>query len=391
MMQEISCTVAVAAETDSQPVTHLVRPIYIMEPFLAKREGVLSVTAPTLVNLVRTVINESRLPVPPLVVLALQSTMAVQIATTRVPFFEMDWKATSYGFRPLLPLIPAAAELELPEDNLHSEIFAIDPSHPKTAAYARIWELLIKPEKHFVLALWAPPTSLMPSIPGSHLPVLSPNPLLRIPSPAPSFGISSGHSQYSFPPSQAVSEHPHSPIPDVPPTNFGDFLLASTSFLEACRILGLQETDIARAKFKTTGAAKQLVAMVQTGLQQPMLSRNSVFRPTAQHTASLVDSRSNWLQFWARLDGQSTLSAKKSTSWPTAEPPAEGASDYDLYLTWRAIWFIWQPGGPAQTGQIPSKTSRDPVERAAAALTQTKIESERVKLTCLLIETAIST
>jgi hypothetical protein len=59
MMQEISCTVAVAAETDSQPVTHLVRPIYIMEPFLAKREGVLSVTALTLVNLVRTVINES--------------------------------------------------------------------------------------------------------------------------------------------------------------------------------------------------------------------------------------------------------------------------------------------------------------------------------------------
>jgi hypothetical protein len=49
----------------------------------------------------------------------------------------------------------------------------------------------------------------------------------------------------------------------VPPTNFGDYLLASTSFLEACRILGLQETDIARAKFKTTGAVKQLVAMVQ--------------------------------------------------------------------------------------------------------------------------------
>ncbi|KAJ6448517.1 hypothetical protein C8R45DRAFT_1115202 [Mycena sanguinolenta] len=287
----------------------------------------------------------------------------------------------------------------MPRNDAYSEVSAIDVGHPITAGYARTWELQIKPETHFVLALWPPSNSLMP---GSHLPSLALEPSSRIPSPAPSLGTSSGHSQHSFPPSQMTSEYSHPSIPDVPPTNFGDFLLLGTPFLEACRILGLSPADIARAKFVGTGpAGRRLVAMVQNWAAAAHVLAKfciSLESPTHRFSGGLeVElqailteigwtnhsfSKKNLLYLWAAHSA--------TLFWPTAEPPVESGSDFDLYMTWRAICFIWRAGGPAQTGIDPSKNSDDPVEKAAAGLTRTKIKSERVKLTRLLVEIAPS-
>lgn len=97
MMDEISCTIAVVTDADSFPATHMTQ-ILVMEGFLGRRAGVLTIATQTLVSLVRMAVSESPSRVPAVVSSTLQSTAAVDLATTRVPFFEKDWQATSYGF-----------------------------------------------------------------------------------------------------------------------------------------------------------------------------------------------------------------------------------------------------------------------------------------------------
>lgn len=167
----------------------------IVQEFLTKTAGVLSVTAPTLVALIQDIVVSSP-DAPSFLKSVLQSPIAVALATSRVPFFKEDWKATSYGFRTLPSLNPDTAMFAIPQGTiqLYSEVFAVDIAHPVTVNYMRHWEVMgIKPETHFILAFWDPLHQL--AAPASRF--SSPAPHLRLPSPVPSIFTSSGHTRHS--------------------------------------------------------------------------------------------------------------------------------------------------------------------------------------------------
>ncbi|KAJ7504930.1 hypothetical protein B0H11DRAFT_2221118 [Mycena galericulata] len=397
--QEISCTVAVisGAAPDSLPATHMLGQMLIVKDFLAKRAGVLSVTAPTLVALIPDTVASSP-DAPSFLKSVLQSPIAVALATSRVPFFKEDWKATSYGFRTLPSLNPDAAMFAIPQDTIqpYSEVFAVDIAHPVTVDYMRLWEVMgIKPGTHFILAFWDPLHQLPP--PASRF--SSPAPHLRLPSPVPSIHTSSGHTRHSSHTSfsQPASDYAHSPMMEVPPINFEDCLSSSTTFRDACRFLGLSDGDIICAIFADANSqSKQLVAMVQNWTAAAhILAKFCISPENPVHTFSggfkatldLILAELKWSKAsYTKKNNWYRWAAHAATLfWPRANFPVAGDSDFDLYMNWRAICFIWQAGGPAATGSVMSKDSTDPFEKAASGFTQQCIEKVKVRLTNLLV------
>ncbi|KAF8148307.1 hypothetical protein K438DRAFT_454330 [Mycena galopus ATCC 62051] len=155
-------------DTDPAPVTHMIPLIPVLAEFITERAGILTITAGTLLNLVRLASNDSPALVPAIIFSALNSMVVGHLATTRAPFLEGNWQDTSYGFRRLQPLVPATAEFEIPDNrlNLLSDIFAVDAGHTKTVDYVRMWAASgIEATTHFVLVLWAQASPTIPSFP----------------------------------------------------------------------------------------------------------------------------------------------------------------------------------------------------------------------------------
>ncbi|KAJ6451545.1 hypothetical protein C8R45DRAFT_946099 [Mycena sanguinolenta] len=332
----------------------------------------------------------------------LASVTAVHLSTSRVPFFEKHWQATSYSFRFLQKLIPAAAGLMLPASDLNCPIFAVDATHPKTAEYMWVWEVLgLKPETHFILILHTPPipATIHFRLDSTNLNLPAP---LRLSSPAPSLAsthrspLGSSFSQQS----QPASEYSYSPISEIPLANFGDQLLPDTTFPVACSLVGLTEADIQRATRQSD--AKQLVPMVQNWsaaahvLAKLCLSDNtSSYRFSGGLVVTLegvLVCELSWgsVKTFTNKSGWYHWAAEAATLfWPSSSVPSmtlcKQDSDYDLYMTWQAICFIWQAGGPLQTGILPQKSSTNPVEQHATALTQSMIAKFKSKLTQKLV------
>ncbi|KAJ7436556.1 hypothetical protein FB451DRAFT_1193854 [Mycena latifolia] len=227
------------------------------------------------------------------------------------------------------------------------EVFAVDGNHPETVNFMRVWGVMgIKPDSHFVLAFVVPTNPVSPS-----------------------------SRDYSL-----------SPFPDIPPANFGDQLTPATTFIQACAVLGLSAADVESARFKSsTYQDKQLVAMVQNWTSAGFIlakfwgfsiTLNSILGELGW-TKSSYNKKAKWFPWAARA---ATL------FWHELLVPTEGDSAYELYRIWRGICFIWKAGGPIATGILPSKSSTDPDEKDAAALTQQTIESSKVKLSECLVD-----
>ncbi|KAF8176255.1 hypothetical protein K438DRAFT_1847196 [Mycena galopus ATCC 62051] len=320
------------------------------------------------------------------------------LATTRAPFLEGNWQDTSYGFRRLQPLVPATAEFEIPDNrlNLLSDIFAVDAGHTKTVDYVRMWAASgIEATTHFVLVLWAQASPTIPSFPPSLLP--SP---LRLLSPAPSSSTSSSqrsHLSLSFSQlSQPISEF-HSPIPEVPPADFGDALRPDTTFPMACQIIGIAPADIQRARRDKKSGLVPMVrnweaaAHVVAKLCLSVDTQEHQFSGGLKVTLADVLAELGWvvLSFIWKSTWYLWAAEAATLNWP-GSVPREGECDFELYMLWKAICFLWKLAGPIRTGNIPSKGSADPEERAAASLTQDILQKARTKLAPLLVKSISS-
>jgi hypothetical protein len=63
---------------------------------------------------------------------------------------------------------------------------------------------------------------------------------------------------------------------------------------------------------------------------------------------------------------------------------APGTLEYDHYMLWRGICFLWGPEGSITTGIVPNIKSSDDTEKKAATITQNQIQTAKRTLSAYL-------
>ncbi|KAJ7748134.1 hypothetical protein B0H16DRAFT_1888586 [Mycena metata] len=168
----ISCTVAVIGPHGSSLLNYNTGSMPLDPIFSTERNGVCTVTVPTLVTVLRENATRVGSPFPPRLQAILQAFSVVDIETTRVPYFGEHWQDSTYGHRPVTSLVPATTELSIPSvhQDVLNETFAVDLAHPKTRDYLGTWGALItlRPETHFVIAFLTPPDPRQIFFPYGH-------------------------------------------------------------------------------------------------------------------------------------------------------------------------------------------------------------------------------
>ena len=56
---------------------------------------------------------------------------------------------------------------------------------------------------------------------------------------------------------------------------------------------------------------------------------------------------------------------------------APGTPEYDHYMLWQGICFLWGPGGSIATGIVPNMDSSNESEKKAAILTQNQVQTAK--------------
>ncbi|KAJ7650341.1 hypothetical protein FB45DRAFT_859141 [Roridomyces roridus] len=375
--RHVTCTIVVASGSpDLRPITYNSEPMPLLESFMVDRIGVCALRIESLVYAMRESIPLSAAPVPAAVQNVLSAQTAVDVATMRVPFFSgRDWQSTEYGFRMLPSCIPASAEMVVPSgshDNV-SLVFAIDLEHPKTVDFLRMWQVTgIQPETHFI-CIFFPPLTLAALGPPAQRQSCLPR----------SEGSAGGA--------------------DVPPMDFGQQLTPSTSFDEACTILGVSRDEVEKGRYRADTAHKALLFMVQNWAASTHILAKFCVSQSPEHTfpGGYVARRTSILTSL----GWGEISFSKKTKWYTwasqaacrswKQDPVAGIShplqstfifsfildsDSALYGKWRGICFLWKQGGPLITGKLPLESSGDRDERATAGLIQRDLEASRVAI-----------
>ncbi|KAK6966280.1 hypothetical protein R3P38DRAFT_2808278 [Favolaschia claudopus] len=129
-------------------------------------------------------------------------------------------------------------------------------------------------------------------------------------------------------------------------------------------LLGITDAEISQAD-RTGRRRENLIPLIRSwDATSRILAK---FCVSAQHREHHFSGglEVSFHEILAQLGWGETYFSKKTSSSVCGQ-----LIEYLLYEFWNTICFVWGPGGPAQTGIIPSKHSSNQREVAAGKLTQ---------------------
>jgi len=155
---------------------HIVPTLAVSSDYIRERFGITAIMRTSLLYLINQAASDDSILSQMLLCIFSGNISQIGTATVRVPAFAeiTQLKSPEHGYRQL-GNIPNHNSFQLQAVPHHldqqNEIFAADPDHPKSQAYAKIWQMYgVKMDSHFIHIfnlLQNPPTTSLSGSPAS--------------------------------------------------------------------------------------------------------------------------------------------------------------------------------------------------------------------------------